>query len=131
MFLQCWCLALSSLGRGENWTLSFELGYCFSFFFCLSGVLPSRAQEGSRSPVLLARVRPASAGAASRFFTPSHHITSRHVTSPPPALSFSSIDLCTIVRMLSFDYTTGKATAVSTTTAGGVARAYAFVPRAR
>eukprot|EP00752_Nemacystus_decipiens_P003781 g3481.t1 len=34
------------------------------------------------------------------------------------------------VRMLSFDYTTGKTAAVSTTTVGGVARAYAFVPRA-
>ena len=35
------------------------------------------------------------------------------------------------VRMLSFDYATGKTAAVSTTTVGGVARAYAFVPRAR
>ncbi|CAM9508972.1 unnamed protein product [Ectocarpus fasciculatus] len=34
------------------------------------------------------------------------------------------------VRMLSFDYATGKAVAVSTTSVGGVARAYAFVPRA-
>lgn len=35
------------------------------------------------------------------------------------------------IRMMSFDYTTGKTAAISTTSVGGVARAYAFVPRAR
>lgn len=34
------------------------------------------------------------------------------------------------VRLYSFDYATGKTSAVSTTAVGGVARAYAFVPRA-
>lgn len=36
-----------------------------------------------------------------------------------------------MTRLLSFDYATGKATAINTTTVGGVARAYAFVPRSR
>lgn len=56
------------------------------------------------------------------------HVSRFCIASSLPSLSF---DLCAVARMLSFDYMTGKTTAVSTTTVGGVARAYAFVPRAR
>lgn len=56
------------------------------------------------------------------------HLPSEPHRSPPPRhVLFFSLS----ARMLSFDYTTGKTAAVSTTTVGGVARAYAFVPRAR